>query len=43
MTKETNLDKLRKKLQKNLTEFRKYRIAKGKQTKKATIFAKIFS
>lgn len=43
MPKETNLDKLRKKLQKNLLEFRKYRIAKGKQSKKATIFSKIFN
>lgn len=43
MAKETNLDRLKKKLQKNLMEFRKYRIAKGKITKKASVFSKIFS
>lgn len=43
MAKETNLDRLKKKLQSRLTEFRKYRIAKGKITKKPSVFAKIFS
>lgn len=43
MPKETNLDKLKKRLQKILLEFRKYRISKGKQAKKASIFSKIFN
>lgn len=43
MAKETDLLKLRKKLQKNLFEFRKYRVSRGKQEKKATIFSKIFN
>jgi hypothetical protein len=43
MAKETNLDKLKKKMQSRLAEFRKYRIAKGKITKKPSVFAKIFS
>lgn len=43
MKKETNPEKLRQRLQKSLIEFRKYRIAKGKQSKKATIFSKIFN
>ncbi|MFC4816540.1 MULTISPECIES: hypothetical protein [unclassified Flavobacterium] len=43
MAKESNLDRLKKKLQKQLMEFRKYRIARGKITKKPSVFAKIFS
>ncbi|WP_256371335.1 hypothetical protein [Flavobacterium sp. H122] len=43
MKKEINVEKLKKRLQSNLLEFRKYRFAKGKKYKKATIFSKIFN
>jgi hypothetical protein len=42
MIKDNKSEKLRIKLQKTLLEFRKYRISKGKITKKPGLFSKMF-
>ncbi len=43
MTQSKNFHDLRKKLEKRLIEFRKYRFANGKTTKKSGLFSKIFN